>query len=503
MKKTNYLIIAALAAACVCASCQKNEISDVKEAKSYTLYAYDASTKTVLNSDWTVDWAEGDDLTVFNAEAGSTTYSSNCRFRIDGTPADGKFIKDPDETSKTLVEGAASYDWYVCYPWMQYGSAPSGTKGYTVATAPQQVGYNSNNHIAGYDLMAGTAYGVADGAAPEVALHHVCTIMKFTVTNNSGVDTPITGLTLDATAGGSYITGSFSMNWGDASTAPSLDAANMGSSKSYTSALTVVKNVGTEDAPEYAPIDDVVANGSSVDLYIVCAPFTIASGKTIKITISGGLGNCVLEKTMGSDMTFGAGKYNTAKLSYTKPAYVVFTETFGANTVATGNVPTYGKAGLTTAVPEHAANYTYAVTGNASFAPSTTTSAKINNPDWISYLDGAAVKIVATSSTSANSAIYIKGITVEPNTTYIFKYNKTKGKLGGTEFATTTVFKYRDSSVSAWSTANETVEAGTITQEFTTGDYTTMDLGVEALDRIGSGTVNYYPALDLFQLIKK
>ena len=502
MRKIQYITFAVMATAAALTSCQKGMV-EPENVNDVSIYAYDASTKATLNSDWTESWTSSDHLTVFNAAAGSTTFSDNCRFLISGTPSEGKFVKDADQTDKSLVSGQSSYDWYACYPWMEYAPAPGGTKGYTVAMAPVQVGYNSSAHIAPYDILAGKALAVAEGTAPSIAMTHVCTLLKFTVVNKTGEATTITGLTVDATEGGSYITGSFTMDWGDAGSAPSLDPLQMGSSKSYLASLSVKENVGTEDQPDYQPITATVANGESVDIYMVTAPFTIPAGKSIKLTISGGKGDLVVKKTFTSAISFAAGSYNTATLSYEQPEYVVFTESFGANTVATSNVPGYGKAGLTTAVPGHADNYTYAVTGNSSFALSTTTNGKINNPDWISYLEGAAVKIVATPATSANSAAYIKNVTVEENTTYVFKYNKTRGKVDGAEFQTRTVFKYRQSGTTDWTTVNETAAAGLITQEFTTGGYTSLDIGVEALDRIPSGTVNYYPAVDLFRLIRK
>lgn len=499
------ICMAGLAVASLAVSCKK-EASISDNASSLVLYAYEASSKTTLGSDWSVSWAENDNLSVFNVAAGGSTFSDNCKFLIDGTPSEGKFIKDPAETGKSLVSGESSYDWYACYPWMQYGAKPGGTKGYTIALAPQQVGYNSNNHIAGYDLMAGTAFGVADGTAPSIALHHVGTLLKFTVTNNSGEAAAITGLKIDASAGGSYITGSFTMNWGDASAAPSLDASQMGSAKAYTCDLKVVKNVGTVEAPEYVATDETIANGASVDLYMVVAPFTIPAGGKIKLTIAGSAGELELEKTMSSAITFAAGEYNTASLSYTKPEYVVFSETFGANTVTYANLNAgkYSKVGLTTAVASHAESYSYSATGNASIAVSETSNAKINVGAYGDYIQLGAIKLPASSATSDNSAIYIKGITVEPNTTYIFRYNKSKGTLSGTgEYNTTTEFKWRANGTSDWTVVNPTTDAGTISQEFTTGSETTIDLGVEAVDRNPSGTISYYPALDLFKLIRK
>ena len=474
-------------------SCNKTDIpAPSNEGPAPAIFAYEASTKTQLGSDWSVSWTEKDNLSVFNVAAGGSAFSDNCKFVIDGTPADGKFIKDASETGKSLVSGESAYDWYACYPWMQYGKKPGETTGYTVALKPRQVGYNSNNHIAGYDLMAGTAFGVADGTAPSIALHHVCTLFKFTVTNNTGEAAAITGLKLDASSGSSYITGSFTMNWGDTSTYPSLDPSQMGSSKAYTCDLSVVKNVGTEEAPSYEPIDQTIANGASVDLYMVVAPFTIPAGSKIKLTISGSAGTCELEKTMSSAITFEAGAYNTASLSYTKPEYVVFTETFAANSVATANVPSYGKAGLTTAVAAHAADYAYSVFGNASIQASTSAAnIAARYPDC-----GITPAYVRLPATVNDSWMCISNITVEANTAYTFKYNKVKGSG-----ASSTTFGWRANGSDTWNYVNETTEEGLISQDFTTGSETKIDIMVKSTKE--GGTHSPYTSVDNFKLIRK
>lgn len=487
MKKNLILVFSACVAMLSLYSCDKNTQPEQKaDAKVQTLYAYDATSKTTLGTDWSVSWDSEDALSVFNAAAGSSSYSDNCRFVIDGSPSDGRFIKDAAQTDKSLVSGESSYDWYACSPWMQYGANPGGTKGYTIDRAPKQLGYNSNAHITSSDIMAGTAFGVADGTAPSIALHHVGALMKFTVTNNTGEAAAITGLALDATDGGKYITGSFTMNWGDSSTNPSLDATQMGSAKAYTCALSVVKASDPD-----AAIEETIANGASVDLYMMVAPFTIPAGKKIKLTISGSFGNLEMEKTMASAITFAAGTYNTSSISYTKPEYVVFTETFGANSIKTENVPSYGKAGLTTAVASHAADYAYSVTGNASIQASTAATNIASNYSAC----GIAPAYVRLPATTANSFICIKNITVDANTTYIFRYNKVKGSG-----ASVTKFGWRDSSSSSWSYVNETTDEGTISQEFTTGDFTKIDIMVQSPSE---GAHAPYTSVDLFKLIKK
>lgn len=81
---------------------------------------------------------------------------------------------------------------------MQYGANPSGTKGYTVNRTPRQMGYGSTAHLSESDIVAGKALAVPSGTAPELKLYHVCTLLKFTVVNNTGSSVAITSLTLDA-----------------------------------------------------------------------------------------------------------------------------------------------------------------------------------------------------------------------------------------------------------------------------------------------------------------
>ena len=493
MKKT----IISIAAVFALFSCNKNVNEGNISGQNASIYAYDEMSRTVLNPDWSLSWTSGDNLTVFNAEAGSATCSDNCRFFISGEPSEGKFTKDAAESSKMLVGGKTAYDWYVVYPWLQYASAPGGTKGYTVAQTLQQVGYGNSSHIAAYELMAGKAEGVADGTAPVLALKHLCTLMKFTVVNKTGGSASISSLTIDASEGSNYVTGSFSMDWNNMA----LDPTQMGSSKSYLCQINVMKNAGTAEAPSLVAMDETIENGASVDFYMVLAPFTIPAGKTVKITITGSAGILELSKTAESDLVFEAGKYNEATLEYANAEYVVFSENFGANTVKTANIPSYKKTGLTTMVASHKSDYTYAVYKNASIQLTTTPNGGIKNPNYVgSVIDGAALKLP-----NGEASLTIGNITVEPSTTYIFKYCKSKGIAGGNEYVTKTGVKVRKHGETTWSiTGMETEDAGEISVEFTTAeDMTKIDILAGAVATSPSGTVSIYPALDNFKLIRK
>ena len=475
-----YLSVAAVAAL-LCASCQKNNDVNIP-SEPVSLFAYDADAKTALNEgNWSVAWISSDNLSVFNAAAGSTTYSDNCRFLISGTPGNGQFIKDPAQTDKNLVGDAASYDWYACYPWMEYGAKPGATKGYTVATSFQQVGYNTTGHIAHYDIMAGKALAVAAGTAPRIALHHVGALMKFTVTNATGEATPITSLTLDASQGGSYISGSFTMNWGADGVTPALDASQMGSSKSYTTTVNIVKNVGTEEAPSYVPTDVNVEAGASVDIYMVVAPFSIAAGKSVKISVKGGFGEVTIDKTMSRAVSFAAGTYNTAGVSYTKPQKSIFTETFGTAAVATGNVATYGKSGLTCGYdPADAASYVYASYNNASFQTADYTyTTKTTSGAYVRYPKKGAF-------------IAIKNIKLHGYTSFTFCFTK--------DTSDGIALKWRFSDESAWTTVATTTDAGEISMPFTISnpDGKTIDIQLASTMDV---TNSAWPTTDNWKLL--
>ena len=490
------LSLAGIALILLFASCNKENAPAPRDSV-FTLHAYDAALKSSLGSDWSVAWTSADRLTVFNAASGGTTFSDNCRFVMDGDPSEGMFKHDEGETTKSLITGETAYDWYVCCPWSQYCQAPGLPRGYSVATQPKQKGYNNSDHITVADLMAGTAYNVADGTAPSVALHHLGSIMKFTITNNSGEAAAITGLTLDATEGGTYITGGFTMDWGNASTPPSLSTDQM-NNHSYKAELIVQNIAGT------AEIEDKVPNGESVDVYFVVAPFTIPAGGKIKITLKGSWGDQELENTFPSGISFEAGKYNTASLSYTIPAptpeNVVFEDTFGTYN---GNMAGYDKSGLTTTVVGDAANYTYAQgSGSVTIKPATTAN-QINVTDYGTYIKGSAVRF---GSASAANFVLIKGVAVKENTAYTFQYNKSNGAYtDGTEFTTATKVRWRKNGTTAFTDSSETDVTGTISYDFTTGaGVTSIDIGVSGVKNpAATGSLKYCPAVDMFRLIEK
>lgn len=437
-------------------------------------------TKTVLNGDWSVSWCPTDRMSVFNRGVGENAYSPNCRFLISDV-ASGRFVKDVSETSKDLVSGKAAYDWYACSPWMQYGAAPSGTKGYTVPLSPMQVGYGSSSHVSEADILAGKALNVLSGDAPEMEMNHVCTLMKFTVVNGSPSPVAIASLKLDASAGASYIAGSFTMDWGaDASTLPRLDPARMGSSKSYSCTLNVVENAGTDSEPEYVPMTEEIGVGESADFYMVTAPFRIPAGGKVKLEISGSGGICSLEKTMSRETSFLAGTFNTAAIVYSNPEKILFMEDFGTKAVATAKVPAYDKTGLYVLYPEDKAGYGYGVYNNAS----------LQTADYSGKTaSGAYVRFP-----KQNASMTVTGVALHGNTKLKFSYRKDSGN------GCVTALKWRFNGTSSWTVLQESSETGIVSCEFeiSNPDGKAIDIQIQNLSAV---TAPDYPTVDDWKLV--
>lgn len=293
-------------------SCSDNSLESAQPqpaANSFRIIANDLSfngaaqtTRTTLDgSTFGVAWNATDNLSVFNAETGTTNYSGNLKFDIDNT-ATGAFAA-AEGVSVPFVDGT-SYDWYVCSPYNEYFIDPVGTSAAVSGAFPigvtTQAGYGSTDHIAQYDIMVGKA---TNTRTPNITMHHLGTLMKFTVKNTTA--TPITVNSISVDAGTEIIAGGFVVDF--TADTPAIDKTNMGSA-SYTSRTLTVTD-GT-----------ALAENETADFYMLLAPFTISAGNSIIISVATNEAPCTVVKTATTDLVFGAGKYNTATINYTPDA---------------------------------------------------------------------------------------------------------------------------------------------------------------------------------------
>lgn len=331
MKKISMILGGAILV--LAAGCQKldegassENVGAPQEGEKVELFASLPVTRTILSSDFKLSWNKSDQIAVFNAPAGTESYSENIKF-VNDDDATGKF--SPVEGAVVPFADGVNYDWFVCCPHRVLNGLPelktpkgeTAEDGYFPIGAQTQTGYNNTAHIGGVDVMVGKA---TNTRTPNVALKHLAVLHKFTVTNNSDKPTVITKLTLDG--GDNKLFGTFRLDLRADEPVLSADNAN----NTYAERALTVKN-GSE-----------LAVGESADFYMMTAPFTLSAGETFKVTIETTTGTQVVEKTPQTDIEFVAGTYNTANLVYDfVPEYAdhLYQETFFDST---NTLPTTG-----------------------------------------------------------------------------------------------------------------------------------------------------------------
>lgn len=446
-------------------SCTK-KIASVEE-KGLELVANISSSKTVLNSDMSLDWTTKDALTVFNAVAGSIEYSSRSKFNCVNAET-GKFI---EQSPVVAFEPDTQYDWYVACPYYNNVNAPTLIAGYTINRTPKQVGYGGTSHLTESDMMVGKALNTR---TPSIALKRLGTMIKMTVTNNSSSAAAITGIEFDSKT--TYITGSYQIDL--TAENPSIDPTKMGSAKSTKSTLSIVNEEGN-------PITETIAVGSSADFYIIVAPFTVAPAGSIDITIKGSNGDCIVTKSFASGISFVADTYNTTSLSYAPveiPENVLFMENFGEKVFATGIVKDYDKSGLYTKFEADKSSYAYAPYNNASIQIDT----------YLGQItSGAYVRFP-----KANASITISGINTHEHSSFTFSYTQ---DVEGT----VTHAKWRKNGMSPaddWKTIASGVSGiGEKSMDFSVDDYSGL-IDIQVQCTAGSFATPY-PNIDNWKLV--
>lgn len=325
MRKQILTLGAICAAAFTLTNCNK-EIAEPKApvtgGTDFEIIATTADTKTANDGLNTV-WATGDDLTVFHAVAGATTYGSNDKFTYAG--AGNKF----KGTLKTGLEAGKSYDWYAMFPYSSYIKTPTNSdKGGYVYIGERsdqtqiQTGNDSKAHlIYGASNQTGlrncplyaVAKGVAASATPTFTMKQLASIVEVNVTNTNTA--PLTVSTVSFTApAGTNIVGTFYVNFTDNGGTVYTDGNFPGNIANLT-----VKN-GT-----------AIAKDGVAKFYLAIKPFAANTGDELKISVNG------YEKThkLTKNVEFKAGKIEAVNFKYNKPAPSGFATTYTSNVTMT------------------------------------------------------------------------------------------------------------------------------------------------------------------------
>ena len=330
MKNTFY--IASAFAALLAIGCNKSEQpagtpETPAEESGIVLYAQDINaidsktTTTKENGKFTVNWVNGDQLAVYTVPAGTdpTTMtleewqaSEPVRFKATESATESaaehgsmKFVLDetkPEgvkpEAFKSRLEAfkkryvAGNLDWYAVYPGNMETASHSGKGMVTFGVSNKsQSGNNNMEHLAKQDVLFGK---VLDTKEPVITMQHIGTLMEFAVTNAS--DTEFTVKSISITAP-DVIVGEFRLNLTKETPLDKTDGFNQ--SGTYT--LTV------NDA-------EPIQRGETARFYQILTPFTVASGKSVSITVNTDKGFWSKTMTANSPINFIAGTKNTANL---------------------------------------------------------------------------------------------------------------------------------------------------------------------------------------------
>lgn len=278
--------------------CQKELVDQTTPASepNFELFAQPVTTKTA-NNGLDTKWVANDAINVFHAEAGSTAYDSDGRFTVKDIET-GRF----DGTVSKSLSADKSYDWYAFYPYSSYNKTPAGiskdTFGYTTigGTSQTQTGNGSRAHLAGESCpLYGIASNVASDKVPSISMNHLTSVIKVSVTNNSGEDLTVSSVSFTGTED---IVGTYFINF---AASPVAYKSRGNAYVSSTASLTVSNG-------------EALANGSSADFYIALKPFTAKTGSTLKLAVNG------YEKTLTlkNDITFTAGHIKPLNFNFDK-----------------------------------------------------------------------------------------------------------------------------------------------------------------------------------------
>lgn len=278
--------------------CRKELVDQTTPASepNFELFAQPVTTKTA-NNGLDTKWVAKDAINVFHAEAGSTLYVSDNQFTVKDIET-GRF----DGTVSKSLSADKSYDWYAFYPYSSYNKTPAGiskdTFGYTTigGTSQTQTGNGSRVHLAGESCpLYGIASNVASDKVPSISMNHLTSVIKVSVTNNSGEDLTVSSVSFTGTED---IVGTYFINF---AASPVAYKSSGNAYVSSTASLTVSNG-------------EALANGSSADFYIALKPFTAKTGSTLKLAVNG------YEKTLTlkNDITFTAGHIKPLNFNYEK-----------------------------------------------------------------------------------------------------------------------------------------------------------------------------------------
>ena len=328
MKK--YILFVVAAAAMV--ACNKSEVPSIDGGKNeadqkYVIYAEDVNTRTVTDASFNVTWTNNDNLAVYTWPVGEDLPADAASWRAanpvnfvasDGSASPKPFsLSEADDANSQAVtnsieyasrlsafkarnNGTSNLQWGVIYPGrFSYGSNPGlgiVSFGNRPGVRVTQDGNDNMSHLAVQDVLCGTA----TGANPTVEMHHLGTMMVYTVKNATSSEFIVKSIKISVPA--ASIGGDFRVDVFNGTIASCMTALN--------------------ECTLYVSNGAAIAAGSSANFYQVLAPFGLESGKQITMTVETDKGTWTNTKAFDDAISFESGKRNptTLKIDAVKEA---------------------------------------------------------------------------------------------------------------------------------------------------------------------------------------
>jgi hypothetical protein len=281
------------------------EVAAGKEGVPFEIIALAGDeTRTTVNG-MNTSWESTDEINLFHAVAGGTTYINDGVFTIADTET-GQFT---GTLAGSPTQGTA-YDWYALYPYnaslSQINNKNGTNQSYTLGAEkiddewvyPEQSGLDDAHlgHLPMYGVKKNATY---DGtAAPIIQMSQLASVAAVTITNSTSATINISSVSLTAPEN---IVGTYCFNI-------------LGENVVYTpSSNSSVSNTATLNV-----INAAIAKDDVGVFYLPIKPFTAASGSTISLTVNTSAGvSQTKEFNLTKDYTFTAGKMKTVKMNFT------------------------------------------------------------------------------------------------------------------------------------------------------------------------------------------
>lgn len=281
MKKILFSLAAFVAAITACQVEEINE-NNAPAGEKYVIEASVASTKTIYEPPYSVSWSSGDALSVVPQYADGTYAGYEFKW------TDGNSFVCENVTNPAEIEALN-----VIYPYDDFIKSIDSDgfeNGYIYFgsrsdAAQTQNGTDNASHIAA--PLYGYATVTAEGA-PVVEMKHATTLFEVIVTNNAGKEISVANIKVTNSEDKNMI-GQFYIN-------PQTGALKEGQYVSATANLNVTN--GT------------IADNAKGNFYFTSAPFELAAGSTLTVTVTTGDGESTIVKNITEASAFEAGTVN-------------------------------------------------------------------------------------------------------------------------------------------------------------------------------------------------